>query len=184
MISILNLAKRHILGLSSATAFLLLLLPVQLNAQSLLQNSGGALQPQSGQTQKTNDYRSQTSSPQTGENQSLLNSRGGQSLGVVSDPKQSSPDAVVQPSSEIHANNSRLMSNDSSVTKYLAGFVVVFLLAVFIAYRFSKLDLKTEPASEPLDRGQLADSLRNPVAELAPVKNKKTKKKRRKPHQR
>src|SRR5690606_24169979 len=98
-------------------------------------------------------------------------------------PKQSSPDAVVQPSSEIQANNSRL-SNDSGIAKYLAGFVVVFLLAVFIAYRFSKLDLKTEPASEPLNRGQLADSLRNPVAELTPVKNKKTKKKRRKPHQR
>lgn len=184
MISILSLAKKHILGFWVAVAFLFLLSPIQVSAQSLLQNSGGALQPQSGQTQRTNDTQRQASSPQTGENQSLLNNQSSQSLGVVSDPRQSNPDAAAQPSTELRSNDGDTVASDSDVFRYLAGFLVMFLFVVFVAYHLSRFDFEPRLAGEPFDRNQLAESLRNPTAGHKLVKNKKSKKKRGKPHHR
>jgi hypothetical protein len=163
--------------------FLGLGLPVQASAQSLLQNTGGSLQQQTGRAQDTNNSQSKTGSPQSSGNQSILSeSNALQPLGVVSDPKQSTPEAVVPPSTDLSTSNGEVNSTGGlTYLMFLVGFLGIFLIASFVAYRFSKPNF-TESISvdEIIDRDQLAATLRN----QQPARKKKPKKKRRKPHQR
>lgn len=158
--------------------FACLFLPSQVSAQSLLQNTGGTLQPQSNQTQSTNNSQNQTGSPQSSGNQSALNQQNNQPLGVVSSPQQSNPDTVAQPSSELRASSTLQDSTLSTPVKFLLGFLAVFLIVFFVAYRFSRLDFEEVGSfNESQTAADLGSQRR--------IKTKKLKKKkRRKPHQR
>lgn len=164
---------------------LISLLPAQVNAQSLSQSSGGELlQQQSGRAQATDNSQNKTGSPQSGGNQSALNTPSAQQpLGVVSDPRQNRPDAIAQPNTDL-VNKADSTSKKTSWTYYklLAGFLALFATTFFVAYRFSKLDNFSDANSEeePIHRNQLAVTLGN----QRPSKSNKPKKKRRKPHQR
>lgn len=172
--SMLPILRLFIVVLTLACLFL----PSQASAQSLLQNTGGTLQPQGNQAQSTNNSQNQTGSPQNSGNQSALNQQNNQPLGVVSNPQQSNPDTVTQPSSELRASSSTLRDSSlSTPVKFLLGFLAVFLIVFFVAYRFSRLDF--EEIGSFNESQTTADS-----GNQRRTKIKKPKKKRRKPHQR
>lgn len=187
MIDILSVTKKPVIKFLVIAAILLCLsLPAEAGAQSMLQSSGSSLQQPGGQAQQTNNSQAQTDSPQISGNQSVLDDQNVQSLGVVSDPQQSDPDAVVEVDSELRSNSHSLPQTDNgqTSTRLIIGFVAAFVVVIFIAYRFSKFDFDEDQdgADESHDHGQAAEQSKDQTSK--PSKTKKSKKKRRKPHQR
>jgi hypothetical protein len=180
MISILSPVILRISGfLAAAVIILCLFLPAQTSAQSSLQTTGGSLQPQSSQTQNTNNSQGQTGSPQSSGNQSVLSGQNTQPLGVFSSPQQSSPDAFAQTNTELRSNSNEEPQDSGLPTaiKFLLGFLAVFLIVFFVAYRFSRLDFEESFGDEQAD---INTSTERPERQRI----KRLKKKRRKPHQR
>lgn len=142
------------------------------SAQSFLQNSSG-LQQQTGQTQNSASTEQQAGTLQNNNSQAVLDQSGYRPLGVVADPKQSTPDVVVQPNSSLRTETAS-GSVKKSVVPYL--FVILFVLIVTGVYIISRgRKNPAEPVTEP--------TFVRPEP-LPAVKPKKNKKKRRSSHRR
>lgn len=94
-------------------------------AQSLTPGGDAAgLQSQTGQTQTTTESLNQTGSLQNNNSQPVLTDNGVRPLGVVSDPDQTTPDAVAQPSETLKTD---ITPEESSNTYWLIALGVVLL---------------------------------------------------------
>ena len=121
------------LGLALVLA-LLAAVPAYTSAQSALQNNGGNLQNQTGQTQNSVNTQRQAGGVQNNNSQQTLQQNGNQPLGVVSDPDQANPDAIVPPSDTLKTditpeNNGRVnwwlvLAGVVGITAVLGFFVV------------------------------------------------------------
>lgn len=104
-------------------------LPVSVSAQSTLQGAGGGLQPQSSQTQNTQSLQNQTADIQTNNPGSVLSKSRPNSLSVVSDPRQTRPDAVALADPNLKTDLSK-NENRSGLKVFLAVVLVIASAAV------------------------------------------------------
>ena len=161
------------------TAFSLLALAVPAGAQSLTPGGNNAgLQSQTGQTQTTTNSLNQTGGLQNNNSQPALNNSGTRPLGVVSDPRQTTPDAVAQPSGTLKTD---ITPTGSSTAAWLIP-VTVVVLAAIAAFAWARA--KRSPQNSAAAQAEPA-----PIIRPEPVKPRKKrsgtpKKKRKKSHQR
>lgn len=142
---------------------------VSVSAQSLLQNTTNQLQPQAGQAQNTNNSQPQTSNVQSSTS-SPLNQSGQRPLGVVSDPKQTTPDAVVLPSNTLKTD---VTPNENQNTLQYVAFGSLVIALAGLAYY-----LKTKPKAQKF--AEQTPKIYEPKPELIQVpKIKKPKRSRR-----
>ena len=165
-------------------------------AQQSLQNTAPqtGLQPQGGapQTQEARNTQNDVRSLQNNQGQDVLSQGGSFPLGVVSDPNQLRPDAVVQPSPTLKTEVAQEADPDStSVFGLVIGSLVV-VLGLFAAIRYIMRANNTPfgtPQDDELltgvarDHGQQSDQLSTSSFQRNKIK-KTSKKKRKKPHQR
>jgi hypothetical protein len=154
-----------------------------LSAQSVLQNqSSGSLQPQSQPAQNTGNNLNQTGTLQENNSQNALNQKASQPLGVVSDPRKTSADVVVQPSNTLKTDLTK-NSSSSGPSKLL---ITLLVLSVVVGAPWLILRrLSSQPALVEDEGQEQRIAEESVLAEPAPKPNKakKPKKKRKKPHQ-
>lgn len=165
----------------SLLAFLCLLSP-KVYAQASLQPSGGTLQPQAGQTQPTTNDLNQTGAVQSNTGgQSFLNQSGLRPLGVVSDPKNTTPGTIASPSQTLKTDTPVGAEEGRSI---LPKFAIVSIIIVVVGVIFLWRGERKEEVHEPTF---IEESIPGPKTE--PVvkrvkKNNRSRKKRRKGRQR
>lgn len=148
-------------------------------AQSLTPGGNSAgLQSQTGQTQQTTNSLNQTGALQNNNSQPALTDNGVRPLGVVSDPGQTTPDAVAQPSGTLKTD---ITPTDTSEAPWLIAAVVV-LLGIIAAYFWIRTGNRMQAA-------ETAQAEPAPVVRPEPIKPRKKKsntpkKKRKKSNQR
>jgi LPXTG-motif cell wall-anchored protein len=127
------------------------------NAQVLDPGAGASsgLQSQTGQTQTTTEALNQTGSVQTNNTQSTLSQSSSQPLEVVSDPKQTTPDAVALPSTTLKTDITE--TGGSNTGWYILGGLLAFMTLLTLYYIFKP---------DPQERAKASSDVR---AEPAPV---------------
>ena len=132
-------------------------------AQSLTPGSDGAgLQSQTGQTQQTTNSLNQTGGLQNNNTQPALNDNGVRPLGVVSDPSQTTPDAVAQPTGTLKTD---ITPTESSNTSWIiAGIVVLLGIAAVIFWT------RTGSRMQAAESAQIESA---PVVKPEPIKPRK-----------
>lgn len=155
------------------------LYPATIGAQATLQPSTqGTLQQQTGQGQNTANTQNQKGTLQDTPSQPVLHQGNGNSLGVVSDPRQSRPEVTVAPSKNLKTDISK--SEGIGIAPYIA--ISTFALAVIgVAYLYLSGNRQSVAELAPIKSEGAAPAPRN---EDKPKKTRKTKRKRKKPHQR
>lgn len=182
MQQIVNKSRVSFIGSGVAT-FLLLTVPQLAQAQSSLQQttSQSGLQPQSSQsqTQATTNTQNQVGGLQQNTGASVLSQSSSHALGVVSDPTQTRPEVVVQPSNTLSTTPvTKKEVHPNSPIALVVGLIVVLAGAVYwIGQRF----LATTPAVPPHESLVYASTQTGPVKQKH---KKKRSKKKRTPHQR
>lgn len=162
----------------AALAFICLLAP-KAYGQAALQPSTGSLQPQSGEAQAPASNLNQTDEVQNNSGgQSFLNQGSLRPLGVVSDPKKTSPDAVVAPSPTLKTDITKKEAGTTSILPFIAiGSFAVVVIGVVYLWRAER-----KPQTVLNTRVEEVAALPEPVKRIK--KDKKTRKKRNKPNQR
>lgn len=155
------------------------LMAAQTLAQAPLQNTGGAPLQQRGQARPTNNSQVQTGTPQANNGQSVLNQRSTQPLGVVSDPTQTTPEAVANPSQTLQTNvTPEKISSSTLPVSLVLGFLAVLAgAAIIVGWLYGRRQADEETAFEEENAFAHEPS-------RAFKKQKRPKKKRKKPHQR
>lgn len=110
------------------------------SAQSTLQTTSSSLQNQTRQTQNTASLQSQTGSVQQTDTQGVLAENSQRTLGVVSDPKQATPTAIVQPS------NTLSTTQTSTEKKKSRGLTIPVFIALFIVFLIAAFTITKDPA--------------------------------------
>ncbi len=105
-------------------------LPVSASAQSSLQNTNNNIQSQTGQAQNSANTQNQVGTLQNNNTASQLNQAGGQPLGVVSNPNQTSPEAVAQPSSDLKTD----ITKDGGMNWWLVVIAVTILIFIVLCW--------------------------------------------------
>lgn len=150
------------------------LLGTTVSAQSALQSSGGAIQSQTGQAQNSANTQNQTGTLQQNNGQTVLTQSGAKPLGVVSDPNQTTPQSVVQPSNTLKTDITKAKNSSTS------WIVVVIIVATIIG--ISALFLYLNRSQKPVTKVVTTKPAKKVVIpELTkPVVHKKKKQTRRK----
>ena len=170
--------QRFLLSGAAIVLLCIYLATTQTLAQTSLQNTGGAPLQQSGQTQPTNNSQAQTGTPQANNGQSVLNQRSTQSLGVVSDPTQTTPEAVANPSQTLKADVAAEKTSNTLPASILLGLLAALSgLAIITGWLYGRRQADEEVALEE-------ESEFTPEPSKPFKKQKRPKKKRKKPHQR
>lgn len=148
------------------------------SAQTNLQNSASNLQQQASQTQNTRNLQEQTGQLQTNSPGQALSKNQPKSLGVVSDPKQTTPEAVAIADPNLKTDLTKTDENSS-----VKGFVAILLIffATAITYWVYK-NYYQLPAREVVgDIAEVAPKLKRKKKSTAPKTKggKKHKSKRR-----
>ena len=176
-INILNLFGAGIVSL----LFFVCLIPPKAYGQAALQPSTSSLQPQTGQAQAPTSNLNQTGPVQSNTGgQSFLNQSGLQPLGVVSDPNQSTPDAIATPGQTLKTDITK--EEDASILPYIAaGSLIIVVLGVVALWRSPrKIPEETQSVrGESFEENVIAPE---PVKRIK--KAKKSRRKRRKANQR
>ena len=166
----INIFSFSVIG---ATFALLFLLAPKTHGQVSLQPSASSLQPQTGQAQAPNSNLSQTGAVQNNSGgQSFLNQSGLLPLGVVSDPDQTSPDAVTTPGQIPETSPPTESSN--GVLLFVAGsLLAVAVIGVTILWRSDR--------KVPVQPVRIEETVITPEPVVKrPKKDKQSRKKRRK----
>lgn len=151
-----------------------LLLTSSAGAQASLQSGSGGLQPQLGQAQDSLNTQKETGTVQDNNGTSLLSQNGNRPLGVVSSPNQTTPDAIVTPSSTLKTDLSPKPEDNSGRNRVLiaAGLFIIGLVVVTYNFRVRPVitirDKSTAPTPDP------------PIIKPEPVKPKSKAAKKRK----
>jgi hypothetical protein len=173
------------------TVFLGIALSPAASAQSTLQNTNTGLQPQAGQTQNSVNTQSQVGGVQQNNGQSVLNQKSGGSLGVVSSPEQSKPEATAAPSTTLKTDLTQATGTNKA--PWIAVVVILAVIASAYIARRPGTGTKTVPVAEtkPAKPVKAASAQRTETPsdseepEAKPRKKKKqARKKRKKSNQR
>jgi hypothetical protein len=167
-----------VIGAVISTCLIAFTLAGNLSAQSLPQSSPNSLQSQTGQAQATGGAQNQVGTLQNNNGQNALGQASQRPLGVVSDPDQTTPEAVVTPSPTLTTD----VAEDEGPDNALRNIIVVIALGFIIIFLYRRLIKEDEPVAQQ-DENQPA-SRPAPEFTQSVKKPKKPRKKRKKSNQR
>lgn len=167
--------KKHNINL--LILVLLVLVAPKTPAQSNLQPSTSGLQPQSGQSQAPTSNLNQTGAVQSNSGgQSFLNQSTLRPLGVVSDPKQTTPEAIAAPSQTLKTDITDEEEGDSILPLLAGGSALIVIIGVAVLWRGER--------REPVRPAVVEESVVIPEPVKRVKKDKKSRKKRRQQNRR
>jgi GDSL-like Lipase/Acylhydrolase family len=154
-----------------------LVTPTTVQAQSNLQPGTTNLQNQTQQTQNTGSLQTKTGNVQTSGDQSSLQDKSLQPLGVVSDPKQQTSGSVVQPSSDLSTDKPEEQpQNSSSLAIPVIGVVAITLLIAYFTITRDPSNYRTKT-----QRNETVEIDKKAEEEIKTAKTKQVNKKKKTP---